>query len=359
MTLELVKTQAARRAIAEARSVDEVKDIRDKAEAVRLYAKQAGLGLEMVNDAAEIKLRAERKAGELLSVMDKRTGGDAKQDITARNSLPPKLSDLGVSLIQSHRWQQVASVPEDEFENHIASTKSAHRELTTASVIKMGQENKREKSRQAAIERGDDLPTLTDTYRLIWDDVATGMAQLEPASVDVIITDPPYPQEYLPVYEHMAREAVRVLKPGALAVVMCGQSYLPQIYSALGNHLTYHWTAAYLTPGGQAVQLWQRKVNTFWKPLLIYSNGDYTGNWLGDVCKSAVNDNDKQHHDWGQSESGMTEVIEKFSKPGDVVLDPFAGAGTTGVCAIHQGRRFVGIDCDADQIKLSADRLAA
>ncbi len=29
--------------------------------------------------------------------------------------------------------------------------------------------------------------------------------------------------------------------------------------------MTYHWTVAYLTPGGQAVQLWDRKVNAFWK----------------------------------------------------------------------------------------------
>jgi len=67
---ELVKFDAAISAIAKARSVDEVKDIRDKAEAVRKYAKQAGISLEGQNMLAEIKLRAERKAGALLAEME-------------------------------------------------------------------------------------------------------------------------------------------------------------------------------------------------------------------------------------------------------------------------------------------------
>ena len=56
----------ARNAIAEARTLDELKSIRDKAEAVRKYAEAAGLGLEIQNQAAEMKLRAERRAGGML-----------------------------------------------------------------------------------------------------------------------------------------------------------------------------------------------------------------------------------------------------------------------------------------------------
>jgi len=46
--------------------IDEFKDIRDKAEAIRGYAQTAGLGLESQNLAAEVKIRAERGGGELL-----------------------------------------------------------------------------------------------------------------------------------------------------------------------------------------------------------------------------------------------------------------------------------------------------
>jgi hypothetical protein len=189
-------------------------------------------------------------------------------------------------------------------------------------------------------------------------DFQAAFADVEPGSVQTIVTDPPYPAEFLPLYEKLAEHAALWLKPGGICAVMSGQTHLPQVMAALCAHLEYHWTMAYLTPGGQAVQVFPRKVNTFWKPILVFRNGD--GNapeWFGDVAKSEVNDNDKRFHHWGQSESGMADLIKRLSRPGDTVLDPFMGAGTTGVAAIALGRSFIGCDVNADHVESARERL--
>ena len=53
---------------------------------------------------------------------------------------------------------------------------------------------------------------------------------IEPASVDAIVTDPPYERAAIPAYRDLATFAVHALKPGGHLVVLCGCSYLPQIY---------------------------------------------------------------------------------------------------------------------------------
>jgi phage N-6-adenine-methyltransferase len=112
---ELVKYAAARHALAEAHRVDEVKDIRDKALAMQAYAKQAK-DTELLRHATEIKMRAERRAGELLQEMaerDERPKGRKKQSHVAT------LSDLGVNKTQSSRWQKLANMEEERFEEKL------------------------------------------------------------------------------------------------------------------------------------------------------------------------------------------------------------------------------------------------
>jgi DNA modification methylase len=72
--------------------------------------------------------------------------------------------------------------------------------------------------------------------------------------------------------------------------------------------------------------------------------GRYQGDWVSDVCTSRINDNDKKHHHWGQSASGMRDLMKRFVVPGQVICDPFLGGGTTGVVAVELGGEFIGID---------------
>lgn len=182
-------------------------------------------------------------------------------------------------------------------------------------------------------------------------------SKIEDESIDLIVTDPPYPKQYLNLYKDLAIYAERVLKPGGSLYAMAGQSYLPEIMNLMNvDGLKYNWTLCYLTPGGQSPQLWQRKVNTFWKPILWYTKGT-NNKWLGDVVKSDVNDNDKDFHFWGQSISGMNDLIKRVSEPGDLILDPFLGGGTTGAACLYNLRNFIGIELDKDCYETSKKRL--
>ena len=70
-----------------------------------------------------------------------------------------------------------------------------------------------------------------------------------------------------------------------------------------------------------------------------------------------VNDNDKRFHGWGQSESGMIDLLQRCSEPLQTILDPFCGGGATGVAALATGRHFIGADKEAECIETCRSRL--
>lgn len=55
----------------------------------------------------------------------------------------------------------------------------------------------------------------------------------------------------------------------------------------------------------------------------------------------------------------LCRVVAASTQPGDTILDPFAGSGTTGVAAIGLGRRFVGIDSELSYLELAVHRLTS
>jgi hypothetical protein len=133
--------------------VDEVKDIRDKARAIEMYTRQAQ-NTEAERQAIEIRLRAERKCGELLAEMVK-AKGSAQPGVGRRGSNgmlsdgSTPLSDLGISRDQSSQWQKLAAIPDEEFE---ADLKDSAWRPTTSGMI----------DRREARERGPLPPQAVD-----------------------------------------------------------------------------------------------------------------------------------------------------------------------------------------------------
>ena len=82
--------------------------------------------------------------------------------------------------------------------------------------------------------------------------------------------------------------------------------------------------------------------------------------WLLPICAGSErlrNKDGRKRHPTQKPESLLQRVILASSKPGDVILDPFFGTGTTGAVAKYLGRNFIGIERDQNYAKVAADRI--
>lgn len=174
------------------------------------------------------------------------------------------------------------------------------------------------------------------------------------SDVDAIITDPPYPAEYLPLLGDLAVWADKVLGPDGVLAVLIGQTYLPQVYKLLDGYRPYRWTACYLTPGNGYVSH-PRRVQSNWKPLIVYGGGPR----FSDVITSEGSDaNAKTYHKWGQDYSAFHTVIERLTERGQTVVDPFMGSGTTLLAAHALGRHVIGCDIEDQSVAIARERVA-
>lgn len=180
-------------------------------------------------------------------------------------------------------------------------------------------------------------------------------------SIDLIITDPPYPKEYLHVWGQLGETASRVLKPGGYLATYSGQLYLDYVMNALGEYLSYVWTIA-LQHTGATQLVHPRNLICRWKPILLYRKHDVgktkeTGaGKIESASGRALNDfigddyREKGFHEWGQGETAVGYLMKTLSHPNDLVLDPFVGGGTTLVVAKDLKRRCIGIEIDKQYI---------
>jgi hypothetical protein len=201
MSGDLTKYNAAKHALAEAVRIDEVKDIRDKAVALRAYAMQARDRV-LIDQATEIRLRAERRVGQLLADMEKNPGArgnpggrGAKIERSQDATTQPTLSDLGINKTQSSRWQKLAGLAEDDFE--MVVTKAQHKASAAVDHVqqlkpkpKPRPEPKRKPARsKGAAKKGNGANVAAACISEVEASVAAAVAELDETKIMCLVVD--------------------------------------------------------------------------------------------------------------------------------------------------------------------------
>ena len=202
--------------------------------------------------------------------------------------------------------------------------------------------------------------TIGDGIEVRCGDFRDVLADMPDGSADAIVCDPPYDDAGVPLYSDLSAFAARVLKPGRLLVAYCGKVDLPEQLARLGEHLEYVWTGAVFLPG-RDTELRARMIRGRWRPVAIFSAGRYRPrHWIIDAFVSeGTGAKGPTDHRWQQSVGPFVRWVEQVAEPGELVLDPFVGGGTTALACRATGRRFLGCDVDPASVSLTIERLQA
>ncbi len=229
-------------------------------------------------------------------------------------------------------------------------------------------------------------------------DPVSGLASLADRSVDVTITDPPYEAEAHTLqrrYKTGAEivEGERTIEPAALDF---GAITAEQRSGVAAQIARVTAQRAIVFCQAEAVQAWREAFDAAGMPYrrtLVWIKPDAMpslhGRWPGQAFEAMVM---AQHrsakacpvggkarvYEYTRAQAGqaggpggskaphpttkplplMRQIVEDFTDPGDLILDPFAGSGTTGLAARILGRRFVGWERDANYHAIATRRLS-
>lgn len=205
-----------------------------------------------------------------------------------------------------------------------------------------------------------------DTCRLIHGDFMEKEKDIDDNSIDLILTDPPYGFDALPIYEGLAWLADRVLKPGGSLIFFVSHLMLEKVIQIIGDNtdnLTYWWIFC-VRPSRYHSKVHARHIFAEWKPMLWYVKGGgpnelATSSTMGDFIESIPPETDKAVHEWEQSTVEAEYIIKNLTwENHSTVLDPMMGSGTTGIAAIRNNRKFIGIEINPEKFEIAKARIA-
>jgi site-specific DNA-methyltransferase (adenine-specific) len=305
-----------------------------------------------------------RRIGEVVGVDDKTVRNDLAE-IAEKSAidLPERVERKGGGTYPVRRPRPVIFVQSDRDARRAAE---ALRALGDDATGLIGLARAEERARIASMDRiraeAAEGPSehSGETWELRTGDFREVLADLSDQSVDAIVTDPPYDNAGVPLYGPLGAFCLRVLKLGRLAAVYCGHLHLDEEMELLAKGgLTYMWHGVNVLPG-RHTKVRVRKVNGRHRSVLLYSAGPYQPRrWVHDLvlAEGRGGPDERPLHPWQQALEPVRHWTRQVSEPGELIVDPFLGSGTTAVAAVLEGRRFLGCDLDPGCVETTRRRL--
>jgi len=280
---------------------------------------------------------------------------EASRQLGEETGKNPDSIDRSIRREQSNQGMTLS----DLTETNKYTPKSIDKEIVRLANQIKKEKNKAYKAKEEKLNDTSDIviDNIEDRYSIYNCDLLE--SPIEDNSLDAIVTDPPYPYEFIDCWSKLASFASAKLKDGGILVAMSGQSYLPEVYSNMNiEGLNYYWTCCLNMT--VAPNLYQKRLQTQWKPLLFYVKGTYNRTHLkSDIFNSEYKDtlSAQKHHKWGQGLPLMKDIIERFTYADELICDPFVGGGTTILAGLELKRRMIGIDIDKEACETTLRRI--
>jgi len=231
----------------------------------------------------------------------------------------------------------------------------------------------RDKQRKEFAGRAAEVKKLPDNIKLICHDFFEAEGDegfLKPNTIDCIITDPPYVEEWKENWAPFLGIAADILKPGGFLICYVGHIRLPEFFEGLretqiedpgkvskNNRLEFFWECS-LDQSGSIKAVHARSVQCGHKPILIAYKPPMRQpyKYFNDLIRGSGKE--KGLHEWQQSAMELIPLIDAFTAPGDTVLDPFMGSGTTGIACKLTARKFIGYDLVKENVEIATTRIS-
>jgi ParB-like chromosome segregation protein Spo0J len=183
--------------------------------------------------------------------------------------------------------------------------------------------------------------------------------KVRPASVDFVLTDPPWLKTESGFLEALAAKIEQILRPGGLAAIYCGHFNLKTYLDVLSERLTYRWMIAAINADGSGAIRSNCTILTSWRPILLFQKGGRfkVPSVVKDVIMTETREKDLL--DWQQPLEESVYLVGHLCPPKGLVCDPCVGSGTvpTATVLAKGGRRFVGCEIDPTRADMARRRV--